>query len=217
MRLRRSEKWHRCAGLLLACGSVLLLLSAAPAYAFTIQRTPFNTVVLTRESTDSTAAASVQVYYDYKGNQALAYWDGLNWNPATGASYNANYSMGAVLTAGVNAGEIPLHQSYAQQCVRVTVGAVSYYFPVWSRSSVATGSVSATVTSMPAVRGAVDATITQMPAVALDSSISVDGTLPVAVAEIGGVDRSGLLALGVMGSLGIGLASAWAFERRGHA
>lgn len=168
--------------------ALTLSVGATSAFAFTVEPTDHGTALIVRESTDSTAAVSAIVSFDYKGNLGLGYWDSA-YPPANAGSYNTSWVMGVVSGAApCNSAEVPLNTSQVRQIVRVVQGGSYYNFPIWYQPA----SVVATVAAMPSV----SATITDMPAVALESSISVDGTLPVNVAD---------LPPGVWGAIGLGV------------
>lgn len=199
--------------------ALILAVGAVPAFAVTVQRTDYGTVVLGRESTDGTGAVTGRTYYDYKGSQTGWGWDPAI-NPPYTTSFNTYWNHGTVMGGSASWCEIPLHSSYRHQLVYWSIaGGSSGLCPIINASVPVTGSVSATVTSAPAVTvagGSLDASVTTMPAVALDSSISVDGTLPVRVAELGvlgGSDLANVLLLG-LGILGVTLGIS--FRRRGR-
>lgn len=170
--------WCLCRRLVFPLSGAVLVLAmgAAPSFAWTVEQTDHGTAIVRRESTDATAAIAVLVAYDYKGNKSLGYWDSA-YPPANAGSYNSTWNMGTVSGAApCDSVEVPLNVEYVQQAVRVVQGGNYYTFPVWYREA----STNASVTALPSVL----ATVTALPAVALESSISVDGTLPVNVADL---------------------------------
>lgn len=156
-----------------------------------------NGVVIQRTGDAAGAAANVRIYYGYKGDADI-------WPPPLSLSSVASYDhVSTAFTifdsaSTVQAVELPLiADGGVWQLVRVQASG----FPdAWfiARSE----PLNVSVRNSPAVKLSQPATVTvanaltieSAPPVSLDSSVSIDGTLPVSVDSIGPLNAQGIAA-----------------------
>jgi len=171
---------------------------ATPAYAWDVSWSRPD-VLMVERSAEDTGSQLVQVYVSTSpetyswSNTGL--WDDASWVTLTQNALNADqYACEITIPPGYK-------RVYAL-CVKGTVYQRRYYLT--------RGVDQVAVVSMPAV----NTTVTAMPDVSLASSISVDGTLPVEVSSVGGIDSSDVLSLfGWLMGLFAGVVTAIVWKR----
>lgn len=181
-------------------------IATAPAFGWVVTRPAPDRCRVERESTDATTTTGVDRYTSLKS--------GTTWvNAGSSGNWNTRTIYSNVLTANMRSWEctLPTGEPALILILNSTGSYVSLLAPMDPEP--VSGSVSSTVTALPAVTvagGSVSATITTMPVVSLASSVSVDGTLPVEVARVGLLDgdaTSQLLVLGGgLAAISLGLA-----------
>jgi len=153
-----------------------LALAPVRAEAWTATKSSNGVVVLREDSDLSTTTVSITLYYDYKG--------GDTWVSGTPASSAASYQSSILLlntAASFDVFEVPLVDAYRCQMVAVGQGgqATRYLAVLNDRLRVSLPATQSIVVSdLPSVA------VSSMPSLTLDSSVSVDGTLPVTVTSL---------------------------------
>jgi len=184
--------------------ALMLLVGAfavSPAYAWEVSWSRPDVLYIER-SADATTGLYVKVYVSASGEQTstsnTALWDDASWIMWTNNSLDAN-QWGF---------EVTVPSEFKRAYVQCQSGSPVVY---QRRYYLTRGVDHVVVDSMPAV----DATITSMPSVSLDSSISVDGTLPVSVSSMGGVLASDLmLVFGWLFGLPVGVGTALVWRKK---
>lgn len=157
-----------------------------PAHAFTVEKSSSH-VIITRSGDDTNTATVTERYGFNKTQPAEAVWSG-NYDLVRPSQSipNTVYSF-----------EFPLSATEGFHLLEIQqTGQATEKFVVYRES------LRVQVTNSPVV------TVSAMPPVALESSVSVDGTLPVQVASVGDLDSSALKALALMGLLSAGVLIA---------
>lgn len=154
----------------------MLSVGAAPAFAYKVTRVAPTVVRIERDlSEDGTATGNVVVWTSPKSVAYASY--------QYTSSFNTNLTFTSLMGSQVRSVEVTVP---ADALCLVEVGAgttqKNLFQPVAPFD--VSGSVTATVTSAPAFPSSITATISAMPTVSVGSSMSVEGTLPVNVADI---------------------------------
>lgn len=165
-------------GALLLFAVTLGSVYVAPSCAVAWEMNKSTNGVWIERSSDDTAAASatVQVYYDYKGG---SYWS-PTYTQTSGASYNANKTVGTLDASTGEAWEIALEPGYRCQLVRI-----SYSGKTWNMAVL--NEPLAVHDAAPAVTPVYASANADAFPVSVDQtlSISADGTMPVEVVGLG--------------------------------
>lgn len=194
-----THKMDRVGALLCLCA---VLLFPTPAFAWTFEPSEDGRyLTVTWESQDSTANATIGVGSDYKGGSVPTYSSGLY--PWYMSSYNVVRNSNA-LALGT--------QPYMRSAVVTVPGDGSLVYVNVTQGGVVTGGRALVLPrSAPVAESSplqsISATVTSAPPVSLDSSISVEGTLPVNVADLPPALWAGF-GLGVV-ALGVVLTTAF--------
>lgn len=137
------------------------------AFAWDVAKST-NGVILVREPTDTTTTVSVAVYYDHKG-------DANTYPYGATSSYRSSFTYTNALYPSTDAYEVDLMPGYDRQLVLYGGRGTTVRF---EPLDVTVENTIAVPVRLPATQS-VNATVTDIPAIALESSVSVDGTLPV--------------------------------------
>lgn len=175
------------AGVVLAAALAFALLVPVPALAWSLSKST-NGAVLVPTSTDSTGTYDVVIDSDYKGGFGYS----ASYDPTVFGSYNTHTSVGSfswpqtVYCAGL---EVPLSSTGGriQRVVlnNTTAGKADYCF----------------VTLFEPLSVSIDNTHPIDVDAAMTSSVSVAGTLPVSIQQVGDLPRNALTTTLVLGVL----------------
>lgn len=180
------------------CATVALFAFVSVAGAWEVTKST-NGVVINRETSDvTTTTVIIRDYYSYKG--------GTTWDTAFLPSSTTSYNSSRILYNSANqfeAIEVPLESGYRLHLVQLTIsgGTTRSFCVVAEPLQVAVSNVSSV-------------TVVSMPAVALESSVSVEGTLPVDVASVAGMSSGFLNLVGSSVGLLMGTGAGYVFSRR---
>lgn len=174
-------------------------LAAHPAFAWEVSKST-NGVIINRGAEDtSTASASIYRYWGYKGGE---YWSsGYAYSSAASYDYSDSLVLGISTTEGL---ELALKPGYRCQLIRITqTGQTDRVFAVLNEplavSIENTRPVSVAVSNPTSV-----VAVSSMPSVSLGASVSVDGTLPVAVDSFGPWTGDAWAVVGLLGIVASG-------------
>lgn len=185
------SRWVPVAVLLLAAAGVLL--GTVPAHGWEVVKSS-NGVVIQRGSEDSTATGSLTVFYGYKGAGDM--YDPA-YNPTAGASFEKSRAYANVLSATIDAIEIPLEPGYRVHYLYLSLGAGSRRIIVLNEPlNVKVAGQNAPLTVAPADGQSLPVRVAEG---SLSVTASVDSTLPVHVVDVGDSEtRRALLAAGAI-------------------
>lgn len=136
----RRHRPHILTGIAASAFVLASLAVCSPAFAWEAYKST-NGVVVVRESQDTTAAADVTVYYDYKGGQS---WS-PSYNPVYSSSYRQLVTFPSFMQGNVDAMEVPLVDGYRFQCVSIA-GAGGEFPVIYEPLNVAVKSFTPTAT-----------------------------------------------------------------------
>lgn len=183
--------------------AVATLCVPALAWTITADRSGINCLRVERTA-DDTGSATCLFYYRNSAPTAAMLADGT-W------SNTSNWTFEATLTLDASDLSFEYAPGSTAKYYLARINGDSAFLPLYTapmpvrlyQQPLAGGSVTAVSASNPAYTSSVNVTVSAMPTVAIGTSMSVDGTLPVAVDSVGSVDRSGLsLLLGAAALLG---------------
>lgn len=141
-----------------------------PAHAYDVTKST-NGIFINRESTDSTAGATVTIYYGYKGGETS--WT-ATYAPSTGGSYLYSDTLTNIWASDTDGMEVPTPNGYRLMLVRLSIsGGTIRNYPIVSEP------LDVTVTNTHTVN------VGTMPGVSLNTTaVSIADTLPVSVVEL---------------------------------
>lgn len=176
----RTIRWAAACAMV-AC--VAALVFPVRAGAFDAMKST-NGFFINREATDSTASASITLYWGYKGGEQS--WT-TTYLPTYSGSYNYSETWSNLWQGDTDGIEVPLKPGYMLQQVRISQsGGLVRAFAVINEP------LDVSVANTPTVD------VRSQPAVSLvSSSVSIADTVTASIADIGGADATGLSVLGV--------------------